>query len=242
MSFFPSSKSRDSSHISQPRSEASSQSATQACLNLLTSDPHKAVSVAEAAFKRILELGRFPFWVLMLTAHRAARLGENELKLLLRQFLFLALHSNMLKNCALSIWLDGRRCLSNCLRLWASQYWDPLRVVRRCNSPGSCCPGELWWGCCWGWKPRRGPPWCEGSPHSLKKTKQGRGRWSVRGYQDWTAAQFPVKSWKWALWSLPLNHETQGSWTLNSALSRSSMVRWERSNKCDSSLEAKTQS
>lgn len=34
---------------------------TQVCLKLLTSDPHKAVSVAEAAFKRILQLGRLLF-------------------------------------------------------------------------------------------------------------------------------------------------------------------------------------
>ena len=37
---------------------------------------------------------------------------------------------------------------------------------------------------------------------------------------------------------LPFNQATQGSWTLNSSLSRSSMVRWERSSKWDSSSEA----
>lgn len=29
-----------------------------------------------------------------------------------------------------------------------------------CNSPGSCCPAESWWGCCWGWKTGRVLLWC----------------------------------------------------------------------------------
>lgn len=33
----------------------------QACVKLLTNDPHKAVSVAEAAIKRILQPATFPF-------------------------------------------------------------------------------------------------------------------------------------------------------------------------------------
>lgn len=173
----------------------------------------------------------------MLTAHRSARLGKNEQKLSLQEVLYLALHPLPL---SLEVPPTG---LSSRLRLWANQYWDLLPVVIRCNSPGSCCPGELWWGCCWGWMTGRAPPWCRGPRRFLKNEKQGREDvWALRRLQPGSSSgSCEITEVVLERRSLPLSHDTQGSWTLNSALSRSSMVTWERSNKCVSSSE-KTQS
>lgn len=148
---------------------------TQPCSKLLTNDPHKTVSVAEAVFKGIPGLGRFllerscwqhtdqPDWGKM---SRSCRFNK----------FFIWRVWYVVERLSLSVWKCPywRHKLSSCLRLWADQYWDLLPVVSRCNSPRSCCPGELWWGCCWGWMTGCAPPWCRGPRRFLKNEKQGR--------------------------------------------------------------------
>lgn len=143
-------------------------------LKLLTDDPHTAVSVAEAAFKRILQLGTFRFECSRWQHTEQPDWGGKELKLPLHQVLFLALDGAARQNFSLSLDPEKTpaRNLSNCLRLWADRCRGLFTVVRRCNSPGSCCPAGLWWGCCWGWKTGRGPPWCGGPPRVLEKTNR----------------------------------------------------------------------
>lgn len=135
----------------------------------------------------------------------------------------------------------------------------PCSQKPRCrNSPGSCCPQESRWCCCWGWttrlvllsygEPLRSLTWSrqvrKRDPGLLKWWSKSTDKTSCKVRWDWLKPT-------WALGesgvscgtkSLPFNHAAQGLWTLNSALSRSSIVRWERSNKWDSSSEGREES
>lgn len=191
-------------------------------------------------------------------------LGRNELNPSLCQFFF-CLKCGMWKSGTLHLPFLSIRKL----------YWPvdlsvcgckPIKFVPcsqkpRCrNSPGSCCPQESRWCCCWGWttrlvllsygEPLRSLTWSrqvrKRDPGLLKWWSKSTDKTSCKVRWDWLKPT-------WALGesgvscgtkceSLPFNHAAQGLWTLNSALSRSSIVRWERSNKWDSSSEGREES
>lgn len=71
-----------------------------------------------------------------------------------------------------------------------------------CNSPGSCCPAESWWGCCWGWTTGRVLLWCGEPLRFLTGLGQFREegpvllKWRLKGQTATVAIglQFQVKS------------------------------------------------
>lgn len=144
---------------------------TQPRFTLLGDDPYKSVSVAQRRCSKWYPCLENSLWRHMLRAHRGARLGENELILSLCQ-IFFCLSCGMCYNKTLhsfshSIWkqLFSSPLAGQFVQLSLIMSQSILKSVLcpheldRCNSPRSCCPGESWWGCCWGWTRGCVPLW-----------------------------------------------------------------------------------
>lgn len=113
---------------------------------------------------------------------RAARLGGNELILSFHR-IFFCLHGGMWHSETLQLFLSQSASVPS---LSAGRFVQLPVVMSRsilksvpcphklgcCNSPGSCCPGELWWGYCWGWMRGCVPLWCGEPLRFLKRWKQ----------------------------------------------------------------------
>lgn len=112
---------------------------TQPCFKLLCDDPYKSVSVTQRRCSKRYPCLENSLWRHMLRAHRAARLGGNELILSLRQ-IFFCLNCGMWYSETPQLlsfnleasplyWPDN---LSSCPWLWANQYWNLFSVLISC--------------------------------------------------------------------------------------------------------------
>lgn len=153
---------------------------TQPRFKLLSDDPYKSAIVAQRRCSKWYPCLENSLWRNMLRAHGEARLGGE-----------MSWYCHSAKSFFVStvgcgtvrLYSFSLSQIESISSLLAGEFVQLSVVMSQsilksvpcphklccCNSPGSCCPGELWWGYCWGWMTGRVLLWFGEPLRFLKK-------------------------------------------------------------------------